>query len=513
MVNGVMTEPFRYSPNPNEADRIEWRHWSRDTFAEAVSTDRLILLNLTTTWCRSCQEMDETTFSDGSVIELVNESFVPMRVDADRMPHVQDRYIAGGWPTTALLTPNGEALWSETFVDARELRRVARKVLEAWSDRRAGLEEEVDRRRKAMEAARWRRPGHGLVRREAADDVLTGAQDQFDSRNGGFGNAPKFIHAEAIELLFSQGQSLPNPDWVVMAERTIDGMLAGEIEDPVDGGFFHYALEADWTHPQVEKLLEVNARTLRALAFGAARAGRDDWSAAAQRIVDWVEATLARDGLWVGSQAADPAYFGADAAARAELTSPPADDTIYTHSAAMWIAALADAGRLLEREEWVARASTALDTLLETMGAPDDGLIHYAAPDAEPVSGLLVDLVHAATAAHAVFRATDRDDALGHARRIVGHMKDTLWDDNGGFCDHPYQPEPLGALRYRDRPFEENAVAARLHIGLVRATGGATYRAVAERTLAFLSPLAGRYAVEGATFAMAVEEFFELRRR
>ncbi len=508
-----MTEAFRYSPNENRASEIRWRHWSPDAFREAEESDRPVLLLLSTTWARACQEMDETTYSDERIIELVNEKLLPVRVDADRLPHVQDRYIAGGWPTNAILTPGGEALWSETFVEARELRRVIEKVLDAWENRRTNLTDEVERRRKSLEAARWRRPGHNMVRREAADDVLTGAQDQFDPRNGGFGDAPKFIHAEAVELLFSQGQSLPNPDWIAMAERTLDGMLAGETEDPVDGGFFHYALAADWTRPQMEKLLDVNARTLHALAFGASEAGREDWADAARRTVEWVDGTLGRDGLWVGSQASDPTYFEADAEARAGRTPPPVDDTIYTHSAAMWITALAHAGRMLEREEWVERASEALDTLLERMAAPEDGLLHYAAADGDPPAGLLVDLVHSARAAHAVYRATGRDDALAQARRLVGTMKDTLWDENGGFCDFPFDPEPLGALRYRDRPFEENALAARLLIALAADTGAATHRAVAERILAFLSPLAGRYAVEGATFAMAVEEFFELRHR
>ena len=508
-----MSEYFRYSPNENRASEIEWRHWSPETFEEAAEKDRLILLNLTTTWCRSCQEMDETTYSDESVIELVNGELLPMRVDADRLPHVQDRYIAGGWPTNAILTPDGEALWSETFVDARELKRVIGKVLEAWTDRRPNLEQEVERRRKAMEAARSRRPGHGIVRREAADDVLTGAQDQFDSRNGGFGDAPKFIHAEAIELLFTQGESLPNPDWVAMAERTLDGMMAGEIEDRVEGGFFHYALDADWTRPQVEKLLGINARTLVALAVGARHTGREDWREAAERTVRWVDATLARDGLWAGSQAADPEYFAADADTRAGMDPPPVDDTIYTHSAAMWIAALADAGRLLDRDEWVGRASEGLDTLLETMDAPDQGLVHYTAPDAEPPANLLLDLLHTARAAFAVGVAASREDAMDRARDLIATMKETLWDENGGYCDFAAAPDPLGALRYRDRPFEENALAARLHMGLARVTGDASHRAVGERILAFLSPLAGRYAVEGATFAMAVEEFFELRRR
>jgi uncharacterized protein YyaL (SSP411 family) len=505
---------FRFSPRANRADAIAWRRWSRAAFDEAQAEEKPILLVLTAFWCEACRELDEKALSDDDVIELVTEGLIPVRVDGDRLPHVQDRYIAQGWPTVALLAPTGEVFWSATYVEPRELHRVVTSVLEAWTDRRSALEEEITKRRKAIEAARSRRSATGLVRREAADDVLTGAQDQFDTRNGGFGQAPKFIHAEAVELLLVQGEALPNPDWTTMAERTLDGMLAGEIEDRVEGGWFHYAMEADWTRPRTEKRLALNARAFAAFAFGAARRDQDDWLDAAERTVAWVDSTLSRDGLWVGSQAADPEYYGAED--RSDRDAPPVDDTIYTDAAAMWIEALARAGRWLERDAWIERASAALDTLLETM-ARGESLRHYADGSPDPDSeedapvGLLTDLLHTARAAAAV-AAAGRDDALEHAERLVGVMKNTLWDEAGGFQDYAPGAQPVGGLRYPDRPFEENALAARLLIQLDRRTDDRSYRAVAERVLAFLAPFAGRYAVEGATFAMAVEEFFERRR-
>jgi hypothetical protein len=508
-----MTETFRYSPNENRAAEIQWRHWTAAAFDEATETERPILLHLTTTWCRACHEMDETTFSDKRVIALINDNLVPIRVDADRLPHVQDRYIAGGWPTTALLAPTGEVFWSDASVDGNQLRQMTEGVLEAWRDRREPLLKEIEQRRKAMEAARSQRRAQRMVRREAADDVLTGAQDQFDARNGGFGSAPKFIHGEGVELLLEQGRALPNPDWVAMAERTLDGMLAGEIEDRVEGGFFHYALQSDWTAPQAEKLLSVNARALSAYVAGVRHfPDREDWRDAVKRTVEWVETRLARDGLWAGSQAADPVYYATDAAGRGDRRAPLVDETVFTDSSAMWITALVGAGRALDRDDWVQRAAAGLDTLLERMAAPGDSLIHYDAPDAQPPAGLLVDLLHAARAALAVAGTTSDDTALAHARRLAATMKDTLWDERGGFNDTPPPVAPLGALRFRDRPFEENALAARLHIGLARRTDEASYRAVAERILGFLSPKAGRYGVEGASFALGVEEFFELRR-
>ncbi|MGK7313099.1 MAG: DUF255 domain-containing protein [Candidatus Longimicrobiales bacterium M2_2A_002] len=509
---------FRFSPRPNRADAIDWRPWSAAAFEEAQAAETPILLVLTTYWCEACHELDEKALSDDDVIELVNEKLVPIRVDGHRLPHVQERYITEGWPTVALLAPTGEVFWSATYAKPRELYRAVESVLEAWSDRRQALEKEIADRRKAIDAARSRRSSRGLVRREAADDVLTGAQDQFDMRNGGFGQGPKFVHAEAVELLLKQGETLPNPDWINMAERTLDGMLAGELEDPVDGGWFHYAMQADWTEPRTEKLLPINARVLSAYAFGAANRDRDDWRDAAERTVAWVDGTLGRDGLWVGSQLADPEYYGADPDARAGMDAPPVDDTVYADSSGMWIASLARAGQWLGREDWVERASVALDTLLERMATDGDQLVHFRPGDDEdrsddyPPTGLLGDLLHPARAAMAVAGAADREDALEHAIRLARTMKDTLWDEAGGLRDHAADRKPLGALRYPDRPFEENALAARLHIQLARRTGDRSYRAVAERLLAFLAPYAGRYAVEGATFAMAAEEFFERTR-
>ncbi len=511
-----MAEPFRFSPRPNRAAEIHWRHWTPAAFEEATKSERPLLLILTTRWCRSCQELDETTLSDPGVIRLLNEEVVPVRVDADRNPHIQERYISGGWPTCAFLAPTGEVFWSGTYVSAQEMRRVARGVLDGWRDRRAELEQEIVRRRKAMEAARSRRPAIGIIRREPADDVLMGAEQQFDTRNGGFGDAPKFIHAEAVELLFTQGERADNPDWALIAERTLDGMIAGEIEDRAAGGFFHYALEPDWTRPQTEKLLSINARALGAFAFGAAARERDDWLAAAERTVAWADQTLARDGLWVGSQAADPDYYAAPAEERAALEPPPVDDTVYADSCAMWIASLADAGRRLGRDDWTERARAALSAFFDQLGeeVPEgESLRHYRVPGGDPPSGLLLDMLHGARACVAVAAATDDPGALARAERIVARMERTLWEESGGFADHPRDIPALGALRFRDRPFEENSVASRLLLDLYRRTGERSYRAMAERTLALLAPLAGRYSVEGATFAMAVEEFFEARPR
>lgn len=506
-----MADDFQFSPRPNRAAEIRWRPWGPAVFEEAEKSDRPIFLALTASWCQWCHRMDEETYSDPAVIALLNDGFLPLRVDADRMPHVRDRYIAGGWPTTAFLTPDGEVLWSGTSVGPQRLVAVSEQVQEAWRLRREPLLEEIERRRKALAAARSRRGTHGLVRREAADDVMSVAQDSFDPRNGGFGDEPKFPPGEAVELLYLQGVRSGNPDWMEMADRTLDGILAGELWDDVEGGFFRYALQADWTEPRHEKLLATNAELLQAYALGARVRGRVDWAGIAERTVAWVEANLALpDGLWASSQAADPSYYELDADGRSGRPRPGIDRVILTDANAAWIRALAHAGGSLGREDWVERAALGLETLQQTMAAEGGLLHHFRPPEAPPrLVGLATDVLETGLAAAALAQATGEARFVDHARASVRALETSFWRGDGGVVDHVSEQAALGALRYEDRPFDINAGSARLLIDLNLATGERKYRGMAERILAFLSPLAGRYGVAAAGFAAAVEEFFQ----
>jgi uncharacterized protein len=495
------------TPNPNSS-AIQWRDWCPEAFREAADAGRPVLLNLTAFWCDWCRLMEETTYSDSELAGMVNDTLVPVRVDADRHPHVQDRYIAGGWPTTAFLTPTGEVLWAGTYMDADQFRTAADSVLGAWHGQREQLEQEIGRRRRAAESTRGRGSGSGLVRREPADDVLTAARHDFDARHGGVGTAPKFPLPELIELLYVHGHE--DAGCATMADQTLDGMLAGELWDPVEGGFFRYATAADWTEPRYEKLLEVNAGLLDAYALGASMRRREDWRDVAERTVAWVEAVLAMDGLWASSQRADAGYFAADATARSALTRPAVDDTVYASANARWIGALAMAGARLDRDDWIARADAALRQLLRLMAAPNGGVFHYRPAGMAPqLEFLLLDTLACARAALALAQATGASEWLDTARGLARHLETRFWRDEGGFSDRIRSEHDIGMLRYADQPFEANAAAARLLLDLGRVGGERRWRALAERTLASIGPLAGRFGTAAALFALATEEFFE----
>jgi uncharacterized protein YyaL (SSP411 family) len=489
-----MSDNFRFSPRTNRAHEIQWRSWGAGAFAEAVAANKPVLLNLTAVWCHWCHLMDETTYSDPSLIDIINTNFVAIRVDADKHPHVQDRYIAGGWPTNAFLTPTGEVLWSGTYVPPEQFDSVANSVAGAWRERHAELQLEIERRRKAMQAARGRHQLAGLVRRDAADDVLAATIDGYDPRNGGFGIDPKFPYNDAVELLYTHGLR-DNADLLRMADHTLDGMLSGELRAD-DGGFYRYAIKEDWTEPRREKLLTANASLLRVYALGAQLRERADWRAIAEGIVRWANQHLRRsDGLWAGSQPVDEGER---------------DDVLYTSYNAQWINALAEAGARLGETEWIDDAARGLETLIAATRIPGGLFRHYhnGAGDADDAV-LLLDVADVCRACVQLAQVTGRGHFLDQARELLRIAEKQLWAEDGGFWDCGKPKEEVAALRYRDKPFDTNADFARIVNDLSLLTGDKSYRALAERILALLSPQAGRYGPAAANFALAVDEFFE----
>ena len=111
---------------------VQWEEWGADAFARAARDGRPVLLSISAAWCRACHEMDRTTYADPEVAALVAARFVPVRVDADRRPDINERYNLGGWPTTAFLTAAGDVITGGTFVPVDRMRGVLERVSTAY---------------------------------------------------------------------------------------------------------------------------------------------------------------------------------------------------------------------------------------------------------------------------------------------------------------------------------------------------------------------------------------------
>src|SRR5436190_12414610 len=143
-------QEFHFSPRPNRASEITWQAWSHEAFDAARRTDRPILLSISAVWCHWCHVMDETTYSNPGVIDLIKNEYVPIRVDNDVRPDINQRYNMGGWPSTAFLTSSGDILTGATYLPPDQMANALMRIADYYRANQAEIASRVlDARKRA----------------------------------------------------------------------------------------------------------------------------------------------------------------------------------------------------------------------------------------------------------------------------------------------------------------------------------------------------------------------------
>ena len=478
---------FRFSPRPNRAAEIGWRPWSEKAFQEAQVADKPVLLAISAVWCHWCHVMDETSYSDPEVIRLINERYVPIRVDNDERPDVNRRYNMGGWPTTAFLTPDGEIVHGGTYLPPDAMRSNLTQVADLWSTQRSELAHRVaELREKESEA---RAPKSGDLSFHIVDQVGSLVRGQYDPQFGGFGREPKFPQPRLLRFLLDEHRRFGYPEIATMLHRTLAAMAGGGMYDHVEGGFFRYSTTRQWEIPHYEKMLEDNAELLAIYAEAHRSFPTAGYDRVVRDIIRWMDAVLwqPEKSLWAGSQDADEHYYTLDSKEeRAKHDAPFVDRTAYTGWNALAASAYWAAWSALGDDAIETRAHEAMSTIAGRLwDTQTKSLQHFDAADGAKVVDLLGDVATDLVASLDAYETGLHPGALGGARRMAMTLRDRLEDrDAGGFFDAPERggSEP-GRLGRRERPIEENALAADGLLRLAALTGEDEWRDLALRAL------------------------------
>jgi len=300
---------------------IDWYEWGDAAFSRAKSEDKPILLDIGAVWCHWCHVIDRESYENAEIAKIINEHFIPVKVDRDERPDVDSRYQSaisaisgqGGWPLTGFLLPDGKPFFGGTYFPPDDqmgrpgFRRVLLAVADSYRNKRAELERAAYSLAGAVAQAEMFKGARADFDPGVVDAQIRSLTQQFDNKNGGFGRSPKFAHASAIDLLLERYQQTKEKHLLTIAETTLEKMARGGVYDQLAGGFHRYSVDERWLVPHFEKMSYDNSELLRNYLHGYQVTKNDFLRETSEDIIHWVNEVLSdqESGGFYASQDAD----------------------------------------------------------------------------------------------------------------------------------------------------------------------------------------------------------------
>ncbi|HEY5584263.1 MAG TPA: thioredoxin domain-containing protein [Ruminiclostridium sp.] len=297
---------------------VDWYPWGSEAFSRAISEDKPVFLSIGYSTCHWCHVMEQESFEDEEVAQILNKNFVCIKVDREERPDIDSIYMSvcqsltgrGGWPLTVLLTPEKHPFYAGTYFPKHDSRgmmgviSLLESVNDAWqSDRKALL----DSAQKILAFEKTeKRSSDGNITEDILHDAFSQLKYNFDSNHGGFGSAPKFPAPHNLLFLLRYWYSQKEPYALEIVEKTLDSMNNGGIYDHVGFGFSRYSTDKKWLIPHFEKMLYDNALLAIAYAEAFSATGKHQYSETAHQILDYILRDMTSlDGGFYSAEDAD----------------------------------------------------------------------------------------------------------------------------------------------------------------------------------------------------------------
>jgi uncharacterized protein YyaL (SSP411 family) len=526
------TSPYllQHADNP-----VDWYAWGEEALTRAREEDKPILLSIGYAACHWCHVMEHESFEDETTAVVMNEHFVSVKVDREERPDLDSVYMDavvsltghGGWPMTVFLTPEGKPFFGGTYFPPEprhglpSFKQLLTAVADAWRERRAEIERDAGSITEQLRHAA--EPSREPLASSLLADAERGLRRAFDPVWGGFGNAPKFPPASALEFMLRRGEH----DAVT---KTLDSMALGGMYDLVGGGFHRYSVDREWLIPHFEKMLCDNALLVPVYLHAWVVTGEPRYREVVERTAEYLLRELRLpEGGFASAQDADTdgveglTYTWAqnddvpaellqpfederfvlrgelDEETRARLFAerelrpkPLRDDKAVASWNGLTVAALAEAGRRLERADLIAAARECAEFLLGPLSTGEGRLFRTWRGGRARHAGVLDDYADGAHGLYELHVATGEPRWLHESRRLALLAVELFADDErGAFFLTPADGEQLVSRKkdFDDHPTPSgNSMLAYVLLRLARLWGDEELERRAVGVFRFVAP-------------------------
>jgi uncharacterized protein len=253
---------------------VDWYPWGEEALAKARLEQKPIILSIGYSACHWCHVMEHESFEDEEVARLMNEHFVPIKLDREERPDLDQIYmdaiqamgIRGGWPLNAFLTPEQKPFYGGTYFPREHWIGLLKNIANAWAQSREALEESSEKFTEALthsDLERFRLQQHELqITRLKLEHMFSSFAKKFDRKEGGLSGAPKFPMPSHWQFLLHYHLATGEEQALDQAVLTLRKMAQGGLYDQLGGGFARYSVDAEWFVPHFEKMLYDNSQLL-----------------------------------------------------------------------------------------------------------------------------------------------------------------------------------------------------------------------------------------------------------
>ncbi|HEV2834251.1 MAG TPA: thioredoxin domain-containing protein [Pyrinomonadaceae bacterium] len=559
---------------------VDWYPWGEEAFAKARRENKPVLLSIGYSACHWCHVMAHESFENEDIAKLMNDLFVNIKVDREERPDLDQIYMSavqmmthhGGWPMTVFLTPDAVPFYGGTYFPPQDrynmpgFPRVLISVAEAYSDRPEEIAETGTSLVNELRRLSATSGSDQTIEKELLDAAYAGIVKSYDGVNGGFGGAPKFPPAMALEFLLRTYERTGNPEGLRIAVHTAEKMARGGIYDQLGGGFHRYSTDAKWLVPHFEKMLYDNALLsrfyLHLFQVTQAPLARET----AEGILDYVlrEMTDPSGGFYSTQDADSEGHEGKffvwdideiesvlgeqNAAAfishynvtqagnfegknilnvnpsaepptpetrrklfevREQRIKPDRDEKIITAWNGLMLASFAEAGVILDRSDYTEAARRNADFVLSNLHR-DELLLRTYKDGVAKFNAYLEDYAFFIEGLVTLFETTGEFRWLKSALSLTDRMIEEFWDEEGGgfyFTGKSHEDLIVRSKDYFDNATPSgNSVAASVLLRLAVLTDNQSYRELAQRMLREIADQTRRYP-SGFGYALSAMDF------
>ncbi len=493
---------------------VDWYPWGPEAFERARAENRPVLLDIGAVWCHWCHVMDRESYENEEVARLINQHFIPVKVDRDERPDIDARYQTavsaisgqGGWPLTAFLTSDGKPFFGGTYFPPEDLhgrpglKRILTSIAANYATRAAEIVQSADNLVEALQKAELFQDARRDFHPGVVDVIVDAAARNFDIRYGGFGTAPKFPHPTTLDLLLEAYQAFKERYLESVLTTTLDAMARGGVYDHLAGGFHRYAVDARWRVPHFEKMSYDNSELLKCYLHAFQVFGNPFYRQVAEGIIAWVNSTLSdpgRGGFYASQDAdyslEDDGDYFTWTLAEVRAVLPPEDAELVAahfdvgeigqmhHNPAKNTLCLAQSAEELARaknlsvENMEQRLAAARRKMLEARSQRPTPYVDntmYVSWNAMYVSAYLE-----------AARVLGRDDCRAVALKTLDRLLDQTWSDRWGFAHRCPSDGAVPAAEWSGGVLDDQVFMAAALLDAFEDTGEKRYFEWAERAV------------------------------